>query len=99
MTRQKLRLLRKSAELAHSMVFLQVSANLLLLPYACCCNKGHNCSTFHAVKDHGVPEELVDAALRENERFFALPLEQKLTCKLNADYRVRSRACFCRYPP
>ena len=61
---------------------------------ACCCNKGRNCSTCRAVKDHGVPEELVDAALRENERFFALPLEQKMTCKINADYRVRSRECF-----
>ena len=35
-----------------------------------------------------MPKELVDAAMQENARLFALPLEEKMKLKINKDFRV-----------
>src|SRR5271170_3069453 len=40
--------------------------------HAACCNNG-----FFYVRNHGVPEAMVDAVFREAERFFALPAAEK----------------------
>ena len=37
---------------------------------------------FAVIKDHGLPQERVDAAIRETKAFFALPEETKLKYKL-----------------
>jgi len=42
---------------------------------------------FAYLEGHGVPQELVDAAFAASERFHALPLEEKLALKVNAQHR------------
>ena len=42
---------------------------------------------FAYLEGHGVPQELVDAAFAVSERFHALPLEEKLALKVNAQHR------------
>ena len=39
---------------------------------------------FFFIKNHGVPQELVDRVFAENARFHALPLERKLSVKVDA---------------
>ena len=42
---------------------------------------------FAYLEGHGVPEETVDAAFAASGRFHALPLEEKLSLKVNAQHR------------
>ena len=39
---------------------------------------------FFFIKNHGVPQTLIDRVFAENARFHALPLERKLTVKVNS---------------
>lgn len=41
----------------------------------------------HAVKEHGVSEELIQAMFAQNRAFFALPEAQKMKIKANKDFR------------
>ena len=40
-----------------------------------------------AVKNHGISQELIQAAMDMSKKFFELPLEKKLALKFNANFR------------
>ena len=42
---------------------------------------------FLALKNHGIPQSLLDRAITENERFSALSLDEKLKIQINRDQR------------
>ena len=42
---------------------------------------------FLAIKNHGIPQELLDRAIEENKRFCALPLERKLEIEIDQNQR------------
>jgi isopenicillin N synthase-like dioxygenase len=42
---------------------------------------------FLALKNHGIPQSLLDRAISENERFSALPQEEKLKIQINRNQR------------
>lgn len=42
---------------------------------------------FLALKNHGIPQSLLDSAIAENQRFSDLPLEEKLKIKIDQDQR------------
>lgn len=42
---------------------------------------------FLALKNHGIPQDLIDRAIAENARFGALPLDEKLKIEINRNQR------------